>query len=420
VTLDGETNLMGYWEELEIFRCADGCQKLADEMLTEVKARYNAELKLNTAVTHIKLSTQGVDLLSKRVIKRDGTLAGGEAASLHYDYVILAIPPSVWAGVRISAITAADKEVAVNLDNEIGVMGMGDCVKFFSDMNERFWIKEKAAPYGGSMTLGQVWEGTDNQTRADPRVAKQGIVLSVFAGPIRTDSRGRARVPTRKEFTDGLTDLYPGYKDNLNKANRNNPLFSDWPHVPFIMTGYASPRINQIFDIGKKLSESFHGRLFFAGEHTQMAFFGYMEGALRSGERAANNVVLKSCGLLKEPAPASPSSPVRIASAAPIHERLAFEPESGILLGQHSSTGNPGETESPFLDRNFFATGVEGESEPRAAALASESPFLQLSAEAIEAEGFEAVEESEESSGSDEELENEDFGGEAEGDSWEG
>ena len=67
---------------------------------------------------------------------------------------------------------------------------MAPAVKFFSDVKERFWIKNRAAPYGGSLKLGQVWEGTDNQTRVevqkcDPkRREKQGIVLSVFAGPL--------------------------------------------------------------------------------------------------------------------------------------------------------------------------------------------------------------------------------------------
>ena len=54
-----------------------------------------------------------------------------------------------------------------------------------------------------------------------------------------------------------------------------------------------------------------------------MDFFGYMEGALRSGERAAEQLMLQSCGLLKEPAPAPPSPPVRIASAAPLRGQTA-------------------------------------------------------------------------------------------------
>ena len=43
---DDETQayLTGYWTELEIFRCADGCQKLADKMATEIKDTYGAKV----------------------------------------------------------------------------------------------------------------------------------------------------------------------------------------------------------------------------------------------------------------------------------------------------------------------------------------------------------------------------------------
>jgi monoamine oxidase len=207
---------------------------------------------------------------------------------------------------------------------------MGPAVKFFSDVRERFWIKKMAAPYGGSLTLGQVWEGTDNQTR----VGNQGIVLSVFAGPILPGGR----VPTRGEFMDGLRQLYADYTtDNLTKR----PLFSDWPNVPFIKTGYWSPKNGEIFKVGELLSKPFHDRLFFAGEHTQMDFFGYMEGALRLGERAAHTLIRKACGLLEKPAPKSPSPPVRIARAAPTREKTAFEEELGGLESGWWAEGGP-------------------------------------------------------------------------------
>src|SRR5207247_6376350 len=172
---------------------------------------------------------------------------------------------------------------------------------FFSEVKTRFWILQKppAAPYGGALTLGQVWEGTDNQTQVD----NQNIVLSVFAGPIFSPRR----VPTEKEITDGLTRLYPDYP-----RNKPNTHYSNWPIVPFIKTGYASPRIREIFSIGKALNEPYRDRLFFAGEHTRMDFFGYMEGALRSGEDAASLVMMQACGQLKKPAPA-PSKPPLVA-----------------------------------------------------------------------------------------------------------
>jgi monoamine oxidase len=286
------SNPMGYWHDLEIFRCADGCDtmatKIADEILARPKANSLPNVMRNTAVTRIELSRKDrVKVGFKKVISDDGKLAPGQV-DLHYDYVILTIPPSVWSGVEIKV-----EGKTILLKDEIGSVGMGDCVKFFSNMKKRFWIAEKdkahpyrgSAPYGGSSTLGQVWEGTDNQTR----VGDQGIVLSVFAGPIL-----KGRVPTPFDFDLGLKRLYRDYASNLKKPR----LFSDWPNEPFIKTGYASPETGQIFRIGDKFITPFRDRLFFAGEHTHMAFFGYMEGALRSGIRAANdvkNVIQQAC-----------------------------------------------------------------------------------------------------------------------------
>jgi monoamine oxidase len=361
--------LMGYWNELEIFRSADGCQELANKLAEEIRTKhgkYGSKVLLSTAVTHIGLSKQGVVLGSRKVVDEvKGKLADKPLPLLNYDYVILAIPPSVWADVKI---TADGKDA--HPKDEIGLMGMGPAVKFFSDMKERFWIKKNAAPSGGSLTLGQVWEGTDNQTR----VGNQGIVLSVFAGPIIPTPivAGGAdrRAPNPGEFDKELKKLYPAYTRNRNKWR-----FADWPNVAFIKTGYASPAKDDIFKLGEKLSEPFRDRLFFAGEHTHTAFFGYMEGALRSGKRAANKLMLQSCGLLKKPAPAS-SEPPRVASAAPIRTRTASEYETDIPLKEHSTTDYPAEAESPFFHQEHFVGESEQECESRAAALASESPFL--------------------------------------------
>ena len=212
--------LMRYWNELEIFRSVDGCQEMAVKMVDEIRTRYGATVLLKTAVTHIDLSKQRVKVGFKKVILPDGTLAPQPPDVFLCDYVILAIPPSVWPGVRITA----DGEKA-QPEAYIGPQGMGPCVKYFSAMKEPFWVKEQAAPYGGSLTVGQVWDGTDNQTR----VAGQGIVLSVFAGPIVNGPHG-ARAPVPSEFDRGLKQLYRGYAGSLDKT-----LFTDWPNIPFIM-----------------------------------------------------------------------------------------------------------------------------------------------------------------------------------------
>ena len=365
----------GYWDELEIFRCADGCQTLATKIAEKIQTKkYGPEpatVRRLVAVTHINISKTGVTL-GLKATRRDGKFLDDKPPLLTpgFSYVILAIPPSVWPRVTITAY-GKDADPA----KEIGQMRMNDAVKYFSDVKERFWIKKKAAPYGGSLRLGQVWEGNDNQTR----VGKQGIVLSVFAGPISASRRA----PTQDQLHTELSDLYPGdYLNNLTKK----PHFSNWPNTPFIKTGYWAPIPGEIFKVGEKLSKPFHDRLFFAGEHTQMDFFGYMEGALRSGERAADTLMRKTCGLLDEPAPKlagrSEQTPARkppaaqvVARATPTREATAFEREKGLPLNKHSTLGDMAEAESPFLHQELFADSSAEEFESRAAALVSQSPF---------------------------------------------
>lgn len=295
--------LMGYWHELEIYRCGDGCQRLPQAIAAEVHARKGCRVIRNMGVRRIDLRPQGGGVLvtarSTRNTRfeewlREKIPANPLMDTRRYDCVVFAVPPAVWGDIEITPFHPKDV---------IGLMASGAAVKCFSNVKERFWVKAGLAPLGGSLEIGQVWEGTDNQTR----VKGQDIVLSVFTG---------SRTPSVDDYKRGLDHLYPadppnsdsGYLRNLRKS----PMLVDWSRQPFIRTGLSSPRVGQVFTIGKELNEPFQGRLFFAGEHTQMDHFGYMEGAIRSGERAARLLVDQVCQPLKKP-----PEPVLVAAAGP-------------------------------------------------------------------------------------------------------
>lgn len=295
---------MGYWEELEIFRCADGCQDLADQMVAEIK-KNGGTVAARTAVTQIDITSNDVQLTIQQVkwIKSDKYELGPKVkVSPRFHYVVLAIPPSVWSDVGVSFNGSQE-----DLQAYVGKMGNGPAVKFFSGLRKRFWITEAAdvptagggklkvrgfAPSGGTLKLGQIWEGTDNQTQA----GGQGIVLSIFAGPLLPGkTKGSFRPPTQSEMQLELKKLYSGYELNLIPGKT---IYQNWPDEPFIKTGYWTPRPDgEIFRVGPKLNTPFHDRLYFAGEHTYPSFFGYMEGALRSGIRTSNMLMSKECGL---------------------------------------------------------------------------------------------------------------------------
>ena len=64
---------------------------------------------------------------------------------------------------------------------------------------------------------------------------------------------------------------------------------SDWHNKPFTGGGYPFPAPGEVTTWGPIFTQPL-GRLYFAGDCTNYAHVGYMEGALRSGETAATRV----------------------------------------------------------------------------------------------------------------------------------
>ncbi len=299
---------MGYWNELEIFRCADGCQTLAIKMAQQMSKKLGVRVLRQTEVTHIDVQATRASLAWRIVDKKGKPIDRQVPMAEAFDYVVLAVPPSVWSGITITPVKPGDP-------SQVGLMNMAPTFKFFSDVDERFWIKQKAAPMGGAPALGQVWEGTDNQTR----VKDQGIVLSVFGG---------GRLPNQRDFAPELEKLFPGYGKRVRKT-----LFANWPEQAFIHCGCTAPALGQIFTVARKLNQPFRDRLFFAGDHTRMDLTGYMEGALASGESAARRLLRHACGLPSEDL-VPDSGPTRLAEA---EDSLSFdEAEAGIETDSES------------------------------------------------------------------------------------
>ncbi|HKP11883.1 MAG TPA: FAD-dependent oxidoreductase [Blastocatellia bacterium] len=257
-----------YWTETEVYRCETGNQSLANALSN---ALPNPAIT-GTSVSAIHLYTNDAQV----------TLSNGETITV--DYVILATPPSAWK--TISFTPAIPPEYVIN---------MGPAYKYLSPINERFWIQETLAPSGMSDQLGMVWEGTDNQTQG----SGQEVEMSVFAGGTYATNALGDKDPAQY-IRDGIETLYPGYSQHSFYEAR----LMDWPNLEWIWTGYSCPSVGQVCSVSKNLSQPFPpldapqlSRMYFAGEHTCPAFFGYMEGALMSGHIVANRI-LQAAGIL--------------------------------------------------------------------------------------------------------------------------
>jgi len=257
-----------YWTETEVFRCENGNDSLA-KAFQDAIGKDN--VRLNTRVTRIEVTDTKVNITA--------------TLSETYDYVVLAVPPSRWGSI----------EIRPSIDRGM-LMQMGPAIKYLTPLSSRFWISKtlvpSLAPSGVDDQLGLTWEATDNQAVAysDGAPLNPNFVLSVFAG-----ANAASAAHDAKNIDDYMKDrigkLYPGYSSWIAKK----PEFVDW--VDRAGNGYSCPAPGQVTTVGPFLNEPWQKRLFFAGEHTSMAFFGYMEGALQAGVRAASAMVAADSGV---------------------------------------------------------------------------------------------------------------------------
>jgi monoamine oxidase len=245
-----------YWTETEVYRCRGGNQQLAMKLAASLPAD---RVRLRTAVRKIATTGDGVSL----------TLADG--TTVEGDEVILAVPPSVWHTI------AFDPPLPSSLRPQ-----MGANVKFLAVLRSRFWRREGLAP--NLLSDGPVqltWEATDNQPGP-------GVVLTSFSGANAADTcRSWAPGERANAYLRALEIAYPDIAKEFIKAR-----FMDWPGDPWTRASYAFPAPGQITTIGPVLREGL-GRLHFAGEHTNFAFIGYMEGALGSGVALARRLAAR-------------------------------------------------------------------------------------------------------------------------------
>ena len=182
--------------------------------------------------------------------------------------MVLAVPQTVWNDLRIEPDIPPGYLIAT-----------GPAVKYLSEVDSRFWLRDAQAPTGMSERLGMTWEATDNQ------MGQAGIDLSVFAGGGLAELALQA--PDRRVyFSNELDRIFPSYVAH----SPDHHIFASWPTEPWTRCGYSCPGLGEVTTAAPKLAELHEERLAFAGEHTIMSMFGYMEGALQSGYRAAKQI----------------------------------------------------------------------------------------------------------------------------------
>jgi monoamine oxidase len=245
-----------YWRDTETHRCRDGNQQLAFRLKAAIRS-----VETGRKVERIKID--------KNTVSAGGvTLEFASGKPKRFDDVILAVPPTMWRRTV---------HISPRLPGKYRVQ-FGRNVKYILNVENDCWDPE-SPELTSDGPIDITWLGTENEKK-DPRA---GWVAFAGAGDAATLRRwGNKR---RREILKRLTAIYPraGYR-------AGSGAFADWLDDPWTLGSYSFPSQHEVTRVGPLLHRSFEGRLHFAGEHTCYAFTGYMEGALRSGLRVAEQL----------------------------------------------------------------------------------------------------------------------------------
>lgn len=246
-----------YWTDSETHRCKGGNQQLA----TKLAEALGDRVRLKKAVTAIKLGD------------KSATVAVAGEEPMECDHVVLAVPPSVWAKIKVEPGLPAELRPQMGLN-----------LKYLAKFKSRFWQAEKkAADSYTNGPINQTWEATDNQD------VKEAVLVGFSGGPAAAACREVAKDKRDSWYQDQLAKFYPTVREHFSSAR-----FMDWPGDEWTMAGYSFPATGQVTTMGKTLREGIGAkdgpRLMFAGEHCCYKFVGYMEGALNSGADLAKRM----------------------------------------------------------------------------------------------------------------------------------
>lgn len=163
-------------------------------------------------------------------------------------------------------------------------LGMGMNTKLHAQFSNRFWRK-----LGNN---GETFADTGYQQTFEASRAQQGhsgILVGYSGGETAAKQFALEDEQVKeitKDFLDKLEPVLPGSKRNWNGLSK----VDHWPSNKWTKGAYSYFKVGQYTKFAGIEGER-EGNTFFAGEHTSIDYKGYLNGAVETGERAAQEII---------------------------------------------------------------------------------------------------------------------------------
>ena len=215
-------------------------------------------------VVKIEQDTQGVTARFRQA---------GSYHALTGDYLICAVPFSVQKNIEVAPAFSVEKQRAID---ELPYLSAS---KIFLLSRRRFWADKRESGFATTdLPISQVWDMTYGQT------ATRGI-LQAF--PLSLHSRRVTGMSENERLIFALEQvetIYPEMREHFEGGITKCWDEDEWARG---VASYYKP--GQFSTLLPHVARP-EGRVHFAGEHTSVWIGGWMQGALESGNRVAQEI----------------------------------------------------------------------------------------------------------------------------------
>jgi monoamine oxidase len=274
-----EMNVLGYSDQRFIF--AGGSQALPEAIAASLPG---GSVRLDHRLLGLRRTGAGTYVLH---FDRDGA-----SETVYADRVVLAIPFIALRALDCSGANFDSAKIDA-IDN----LGYGYHTKLHLQFDKRAWMRV-SHPWP-EPTTGQIWTTLRVQSALDFSLGQRGSdgLIEVFtaAAPAMPDTPPMpyARIEDApavgrhvRAFFQQLDRIWPG----VASAWTGKATFGNAQADPNILASYSCWLVGQCTTIAGHEARA-QGRVHFAGEHTSVAYQGFMEGGAESGFRAADEVL---------------------------------------------------------------------------------------------------------------------------------
>ena len=259
-----------FGESDEAWRIKGGSSKLINALVDALKDKI--EMNLGYALTELDKENEQI------VMSFD---APGGTQQRTFDVVILALPFTCLRNVNgLDRLRLSPEKLKC-----IRELGMGQNAKIMVGTKSQVWRSPRPQSdlpvlSNGSICSDLAFQDIWETSRAQPSEA--GILTDFLGGKAGlTDAKSALDA-----FRASLAKMSPKMAESLDPAAVTSMF---WSRYPYTLGSYTAAKVGQYTTMLNEAGKpALDGRLQFAGEHTSGAnFFGYMNGGVHSGNRAA-------------------------------------------------------------------------------------------------------------------------------------